>query len=221
MTTSETRVVPTDEQVEAACKGYWPSHWPQQFDKVTQGEIRGHMRSAVAAALATREAQAADPAPVSEAMEPVAKTSRELLLRFGVGPNARFTSAETRNVTQLAEGCCSSISPCAHQRVDPRTICDACAAAALVSAPIAEADVLRAVLSWQPIDTAPKDGTVVLVYREDAGVFTAHYVEEDAHLSSVMNPPEGDCYWFTTDGEDLTGDMPTHWRPLPDAPVSA
>lgn len=71
---------------------------------------------------------------------------------------------------------------------------------------------------WQPIETAPMDGTAVLVYREDAGVFTAHYVEDDAHLSSPMNPPEGDCYWFTTGGEDLTDDMPTHWMPLPDAP---
>ncbi|MCH6203889.1 hypothetical protein L3V16_08535 [Brucella ciceri] len=71
---------------------------------------------------------------------------------------------------------------------------------------------------WLPIESAPKDGTVILVYREDAGVFTAHYVEEDAHLSSPMNPPEGDFYWFSTSGDDLTNDMPTHWRPLPSAP---
>ena len=71
---------------------------------------------------------------------------------------------------------------------------------------------------WKPIESAPKDGTVILVYREDAGVFTAHYVEEDAHLSSIMNPPEGDFYWFSTAGDDLTNDMPTHWRPLPSAP---
>lgn len=71
---------------------------------------------------------------------------------------------------------------------------------------------------WLPIESAPEDGTVILVYRDDAGVFTAHYVEEDAHLSSPLNPPEGDFYWFSTCGDDLTGDMPTHWRPLPSAP---
>ncbi|WP_442935585.1 DUF551 domain-containing protein [Nitratireductor sp. CH_MIT9313-5] len=73
-------------------------------------------------------------------------------------------------------------------------------------------------MKWQPIETAPQDGSVILVYRSDAGVFAAHYVEEDAHLSTALNPPEGNCYWFSTSGEDLTGDMPTHWMPLPSPP---
>lgn len=75
-------------------------------------------------------------------------------------------------------------------------------------------------LEWQPFDTAKEDGNIILVYRADAGVFTAHYVEEDAHLSSPMNPPEGDSYWFSTSGEDLTDDLPTHWMPLPTPPLS-
>ncbi len=70
------------------------------------------------------------------------------------------------------------------------------------------------------MDSAPKDGSVVLAYRPDVGVFTAHYVEEDAHLSSFASPPEGDCYWFATNGDDLTGDMFTHWQPLPLPPAS-
>lgn len=57
---------------------------------------------------------------------------------------------------------------------------------------------------WQPWESAPEDGTVILAFRPDAGVFTAHYVEEDAHLSNAMNPPEGD--------------LPTHWMPLPSPP---
>lgn len=72
--------------------------------------------------------------------------------------------------------------------------------------------------AWQPIETALEDGTVILVYRPDSGVFTAHYVEEDAHSSNQMNPPEGDHYWFSTNGEDLSHDMPTHWMPLPSPP---
>ena len=71
---------------------------------------------------------------------------------------------------------------------------------------------------WEDMSSAPETGETILVYRPDAGVFTAHYVEEDAHLSSAMNPPEGDFFWFTTGGEDLTDDMPTHWRPLPAPP---
>lgn len=91
---------------------------------------------------------------------------------------------------------------------------------------IAVADTIRAWLSqnplerggWQDFSTAPEDGSVILVFRPDAGVFTAHFVEEDAHLSSPERPPEGDEFWFSTCGEDLTGDLPTHWRPLPAPP---
>lgn len=72
---------------------------------------------------------------------------------------------------------------------------------------------------WAPVETAPEDGTVILAYRQDAGVFTAHFVEEDAHISSAMRPPEGDHFWFTTGGEDLTGDMFTHWQHLPAPPT--
>lgn len=59
--------------------------------------------------------------------------------------------------------------------------------------------------AWQPISTAPKDGTYVLVYRpqlRDRGcVCTERY--DAPHWSS------GDCFW--------PGD-PTHWMPLPAAP---
>lgn len=85
---------------------------------------------------------------------------------------------------------------------------------------IATALRLSAGGGWRTMESAPKDGSVVLAYRPDVGVFTAHYVEEDAHLSSFASPPEGDCYWFATNGDDLTGDMFTHWQPLPLPPVS-
>jgi hypothetical protein len=94
------------------------------------------------------------------------------------------------------------------------------AATALTTALAHIEALLRVVDDWRPIETAPRDGSVVLAYRHDAGVFTMHYVEEDAHTSSYMNPPEGDCYWFTTGGDDLTDDMPAHWRPLPDPPAT-
>jgi hypothetical protein len=72
---------------------------------------------------------------------------------------------------------------------------------------------------WQPFSTAPMNGDVVLVFRPDAGVFTAHYVEEDAHISTPERPPEGEAFWFSTSGDDLTGDLPTHWMPLPAHPA--
>lgn len=32
---------------------------------------------------------------------------------------------------------------------------------------------------WQPFETAPEDGAVILAYRPDAGVFTAHFIEPE------------------------------------------
>lgn len=47
--------------------------------------------------------------------------------------------------------------------------------------------------AWQPIETAPRDGEVILVYRQDAGVFPAHYVE-----SRTCDGYEvGDECWFS------------------------
>lgn len=69
--------------------------------------------------------------------------------------------------------------------------------------------MIATLCEWQPIETAPTDGRTILVYREDAGVFTAlHGYGED----------ETEPCWFSTDGEDLTPDMVTHWMPLPDPP---
>lgn len=39
------------EIVEAACKGYWPLHWPKHFDPKDAESIRSHMRSAFQAGL--------------------------------------------------------------------------------------------------------------------------------------------------------------------------
>lgn len=79
-------------------------------------------------------------------------------------------------------------------------------------------NLINSVPEWRTMDSAPESGDVILVYRPDSGVFSAHYVEEDAHTSNYLNPPEGECYWFSTCGDDLTNEMPTHWMPLPQPP---
>lgn len=64
---------------------------------------------------------------------------------------------------------------------------------------------------WQDFATAPTErGNEIIVWREDAGVFSAIY----EYVAEVDN-----CYWFTMHGyDDLTSDLPTHWRPLPPRP---
>ena len=56
--------------------------------------------------------------------------------------------------------------------------------------------------SWQPIATAPKDGTAILIYHERA----------DAQAVAV--PVIGG--WFVPRGGPVKS--PTYWRPLPAAP---
>lgn len=68
---------------------------------------------------------------------------------------------------------------------------------------------------WRPFATAPKNRTVILVYRPDAGVFTALYTPA---LDEHGDEDDDNWCWFTVQGEDIDDDLPTHWMPLPDGP---
>lgn len=64
-------------------------------------------------------------------------------------------------------------------------------------------------MKWQPIETAPRDGTRVLGWCNDKYVDIC-YIE---HKDSV-----GDV-WMTDNCQDFGGwENPTHWMPLPDKP---
>lgn len=78
-------------------------------------------------------------------------------------------------------------------------------------------------MDWQPIETAPKDGTpVLLVWHWDSGVHTgvnvimAHWTcRTHCHMSSYHNcPHEADC---NAGWSAYAGEM-THWMPLPELP---
>lgn len=69
-------------------------------------------------------------------------------------------------------------------------------------------------MEWQPIETAPKDGTVILAYLKVNGMVQAHYVSPAEMLASDDEEPR----WFTTDGQELPLNYLTHWMPLPAAP---
>lgn len=75
--------------------------------------------------------------------------------------------------------------------------------------------------AWQPIETAPKDGTPFLAYlphdRFPAVCLWQAYSQDEADEIGDSG------YWAF--GEELIGDVEgqavvTHWMPLPEPPVS-
>lgn len=70
---------------------------------------------------------------------------------------------------------------------------------------------------WQPIETAPQDGTVVLVYPGTwSGRSVSTAVWDAQHFASRPRP-----YWRRDDAigaRDSRDKPPTHWMPLPNAP---
>jgi hypothetical protein len=81
-------------------------------------------------------------------------------------------------------------------------------------------------MDWQPIETAPKDGTRVLVWASKwAG-----------EIAGVINEAQGSCRiaYYTNGQSDYSGDwwnddvgdaystwcQPTHWMPLPPPPYA-
>ena len=69
-------------------------------------------------------------------------------------------------------------------------------------------------MGWQPIETAPKDGTEILL-------FCPHDDPQNVQGYFSSEPEEHARYWRPT--ESLVADVvgliePTHWMPLPTPP---
>ena len=84
-------------------------------------------------------------------------------------------------------------------------------------------------MKWQPIETAPKDGTEILGWRKDCGVLIIRYTCCAEFMTcrevSASGMSEDDLFkddWFCSDflhGSRLEGDeITTHWMPLPEPP---
>lgn len=77
-------------------------------------------------------------------------------------------------------------------------------------------------MKWQPIETAPKDGTIILVgwrLPEDTEM-QEWFVMQWGHIQrnglfpgdvGMWVAPNGSMTWHETNG-------PTHWMPLPEPP---
>lgn len=80
---------------------------------------------------------------------------------------------------------------------------------------------LMAEISWKPIETAPKDGTWILIYggcigdELDNRIVTAYWDDDE---SSVYDP----CWRSFSEDAGVYGAFhdtePTHWMPLPHPP---
>ena len=89
---------------------------------------------------------------------------------------------------------------------------------------------LEAKHQWQPIETAPKDGTEIFIFR--VGWPWAPVAKwTDYPGNPVLDENEQDTWmcgwlfdeWFTPGNEDgwlgwSDDEMPTHWMPLPEPP---
>lgn len=75
---------------------------------------------------------------------------------------------------------------------------------------------------WQPIETAPKDGTWVLIAGGSADVYHDDRNEPPMVAACyALNPPyaDGDWVFCSYDGGYYGRWVkPTHWMPLPEAP---
>jgi hypothetical protein len=82
-------------------------------------------------------------------------------------------------------------------------------------------------MNWQPIETAPKDGTEILGYRSDAGIMIIRWTSPaefltDRELETLDEEDALQEDWFYADfiagGRLEYDEVPTHWAPLPDQP---
>ena len=90
-------------------------------------------------------------------------------------------------------------------------------------------DAERAI-AWQPIETAPKDRTEILAWREDCGQFIASYTSADSFplTQDELDRAEEEWLfsenWFTQWPQALRlegSEVPTHWKPLGPGPIDA
>lgn len=81
-------------------------------------------------------------------------------------------------------------------------------------------------MDWQPIETAPKNGTVVLIYRKIEAEYAAEGWAEGSKPGEMLcvwearwcEPDFSEGYWADPGDMGRVMDDPTHWMPLPSPP---
>ena len=80
---------------------------------------------------------------------------------------------------------------------------------------------------WKTMESAPKDGTEIIAYRPDQGVFTCRWstmeelVDHDINGDPIEEYNENQEDWWHDRWGWLELDCaPTHWMPLPTPPTN-
>lgn len=71
-------------------------------------------------------------------------------------------------------------------------------------------------MNWQPIETAPKDGTIICVWPP-----TWEYALSCAYWDNDEYATRARPFWRRLDADMITlsrKKQPTHWAPVPDGP---
>jgi hypothetical protein len=76
-------------------------------------------------------------------------------------------------------------------------------------------------MSWQPIETAPKDGTPILTYYADAYGMRRYSIRYWANDGAWRIDGERVTEGWSDEHRQLRGGSPSHWMPLPDPPHMA
>lgn len=67
-------------------------------------------------------------------------------------------------------------------------------------------------MSWQPIETAPRDGTRVLLAKRNEVLGIGDFWGADRAEGTTDA-------WFVHNGAEIA--EPTHWQPLPEPPLTS
>lgn len=78
-------------------------------------------------------------------------------------------------------------------------------------------------MEWKPIETAPKDGTIILISRPNREAMAAYWSQCPRAFAGTFS--DANYPWVFLDETNGTNAMmdgahgPTHWMPLPAPPV--
>jgi hypothetical protein len=97
------------------------------------------------------------------------------------------------------------------------------AVAAERDAALSELAKLRAEAEWRPIESAPRDGTAILLWDASKNVVVSGCWHNEPEHDSPINGYEPGWAWWVSDEDTVMwdggpDDIPTHWLPLPSPP---